>query len=371
MTFWILAAVLTSAALLAVLLPYLRADAGVEKTDSHDLEVYADQLAEVDRDVARGILGAADGEEARAEISRRILKAAKEAQLPASSSRMSAGLAMAAILAVPLVAWGGYGLIGSPDMPAQPLAARLQKDPAQASVDELVARAEAHLAANPADGKGWDVLAPIYMRVGKSAEAVAAYAKAIELVGANGSREAGLGEAIAARDGGLISADSLAAFERALALEPANPKAAFFIAVSKAQNGRMDEAVAGLKALSASQPADSPWKITAEEALRQASAAPAEPAAPGPAAADIEAAQSMTPEDRTAMIETMVARLDEKLRASPGDVEGWKRLIRSYGILNKPDAARDALKRAMAVLGAEQAAEIEKFAKEAGLAGTN
>jgi cytochrome c-type biogenesis protein CcmH len=97
---------------------------------------------------------------------------------------------------VPLVSWG-LCQIGSPDLPSQPLSERLAKNPADSSVDELVARAEAHLAANPSDGRGWDVLAPVYLRMQRFSDAAAAYRNAIRLDGDSAARQAGLGAAIA------------------------------------------------------------------------------------------------------------------------------------------------------------------------------
>ena len=179
MLFWSVAALLTVGASLAVLLPLARPRDGERPAEANDLEVYRDQLAELDRDAARGLIQPAEAEQARAEIARRILQADGRAREGAPQGRAGRTLpriaATAAILAVPLVSWGIYAAIGSPGLPSQPLAERLAKNPAESTVDELVARAEAHLAANPSDGRGWDVLAPIYLRLGRYGEAVNAY----------------------------------------------------------------------------------------------------------------------------------------------------------------------------------------------------
>ncbi len=213
MLFWVIAAVLTLGASLAVLLPL----AGGPKTSSdgpsHDLEVYRDQLSELDRDVERGLIQPAQADQARAEIARRILRLdpAAEKATSGKSSGFSRLLATAAVLAVPLVSWGFYAGLGSPDLPSQPLAQRLTKNPADSTVDELVAQAEAHLAANPSDGRGWDVLAPIYLRMQRFPDAVTAYRNAIRLDGESAARQAGLGEAIASEAGGIVSSDAQAA----------------------------------------------------------------------------------------------------------------------------------------------------------------
>lgn len=391
MFFWIAAALLTLGACLSVLLPFARRPAKAAHASDHDLEVYKDQLGEVERDFGRGLIGRAEAEEARAEIGRRILRltgadpvAGPVADLGAEAAPAAAATgpriaAMVAVLAVPLVSWGFYTAVGSPDLPAQPLEARLSGNPASNTMEELVARAERHLAANPDDGKGWEVLGPIYLRMGRYQEAANAFAAAIRLEGPTAARETALGEAIASQAGGVISADAVAAFARALALEPKNPKARFFLATAKAQEGRLDEAVADWAVLMAETAADSPWHAAAVQATaevrRRLDAKAAEPtgeAPAGPSAADVAAAEAMAPADRMAMIETMVAGLDERLRQNPADREGWQRLIRSYVVLGRKDEALDALKRAEEAFpaGTEDAQALAAFAAELGLART-
>ena len=84
---------------------------------------------------------------------------------------------------------------------------------------------------------------------------------------------------------------------------------------------------------------------------------------------DIAAASEMSPEDRNAMIETMVARLDERLKENPRDQEGWQRLVRSYVVLGKTDDARAALSRGIAALGEKspEAAGLQELAASLGL----
>jgi cytochrome c-type biogenesis protein CcmH len=376
MLFWVTATLLTACAVLSVLVPIVRRAPDAEQPSSHDLEVYRDQLAELDRDAARGLIRAAEAEEARAEISRRILKIAGEHGSPAGRPRkfgVARAAAFAAVLSVPVVSWGLYAALGSPDNPSQPLSARLAADPANVPVDELIARAEAHLVAFPDDGRGWDVLAPVYLRMGRFDDSIEAFRQAIRLLGATADREAGLGEAITAAAGGLVSADAKGAFERALKLEPGHPKSAFFLASTLAQQGRVEEAVAAWNAMRPGLPPDSPWLTAIDQVLAEANrrlaAVGTPPAENGPGADDIAAASQMSPEDRNAMIETMVARLDEKLKQNPLDPEGWQRLVRSYVVLGKTDEARDALARGVAALGAasKQAAELQAFAATLGL----
>nr|WIE90717.1 c-type cytochrome biogenesis protein CcmI [Mesorhizobium sp. WSM4875] len=376
MLFWVIAAILTLGASLAVLLPLAGGTKAASTAGDHDLEVYRDQLSELDRDMARGLIQPGEAEEARAEIGRRILRLGSDSQASARAPRPSRAarlVATAAVLAVPLVSWGLYGSLGSPDLPSQPLAERLAKNPAESSVDELVARAEAHLAANPADGKGWDVLAPVYLRLQRYADAVTAYRNAIRLDGDSAVRQAGLGEAIANAAGGIVTAEAQGAFDAALKLDPANAKASFYLAMGLAQEGRKAEAAAAWQKMLGQLAPDSPWRSAVQQALAETAepAAAGKPAA-GPDAGQVEAAQQMTPQDRQAMIETMVASLDDRLKQNPRDEEGWMRLIRSYVVLGKADRARDALGRAVAVFGAdsEQAKKFTAFAASLGVTAT-
>jgi cytochrome c-type biogenesis protein CcmH len=378
MWFWIVAALLTLGASLAILLPMLRTGGGAATVGGYDVEVYRDQLAELDRDAARGLIRPTEAEEARAEIGRRILHADRARSSPKrfAGSRNGRLLASVAVLAVPLVSWTLYGVLGSPDLPPEPLAARLAKNPADSTIDELVARAERHLAAVPSDTRGWDVLAPIYVRMNRFADAANAYRTAIGLAGSSAAREAGLGEALAAEQGGMVSADAQAAFEKAIALDPKDAKARFFLATARAQEGKADEAAKGWRAMLDDLPENSPWRGAAEQALAALAGKPQPPMVaspgPGPTQDQVAAASSMPAGDRTAMIEGMVARLDADLRNNPDNPEGWQRLVRSYMVLGKKAEAEDARKRGVAALGADGAAakELDRFAASLGLART-
>lgn len=385
MLFWIIAALLTLGASLAVLIPLAGRSSRYALPREHEIEVYRDQLAELDRDAARGLIKPAEANEARAEISRRIIRAAEngdaEATVPARASMFARAVGVAAVLTVPLVSWGLYADIGSPDVPGQPLSARLAEDPAGESMAVLLGRAEAHLAANPADGRGWEVIAPVYMRLGRFDDAVTASRKVIDLLGSNAERQANLGEAILNAAGGQVTPSARAAFESAVAADPKNPRARFYLATALAQQGDLPAASAAWQAMLADVPANTPWRGAVEAALVEvkrltdsAVAAPAAgaPASPGPAQADIDAAAEMSPADRTAMIETMVATLDEKLRANSDDVEGWKRLVRSYMVLGKASEARDALARGLKALdeATENGRQLAAFAATIGLPAT-
>lgn len=362
MVFWLIIGALTLGACLAVLLPALRNRGASVGDNEHDIEVYRDQLREVERDQRRGVIAETEAELARAEIGRRILKAASQADAP-KTSRASIGVRMmmtAAVLAIPLASWGIYAITGSPDLPGQPLQARLEKDPSDSSLAELVARAEGHLSANPQDGRGWDVLAPIYMRMQRHDEAVTAYRNAIRLLGSDAAREAGLGEALASAAGGVISDEAQRALERAVEHDPAMMRARFMLAAALEQEGRSDEAIGAFTAMLNDLPSESPWRAAVERAIMQAGGS-----LPGPRLD----APSQGAEDQVAMIDAMVSGLDQRLRDNPDDPEGWQRLVRSYVVLEREGEARDALERGLTALGArsEEGIRLSELAVSLGL----
>jgi len=373
MLFWIIAAALTLGACMAVLAPFSRLRAEVARDEDHDLEVYRDQLGELERDAARGLIATAEAEQARAEIGRRILKVdAERKERPArgEGSSFTRYASLAAVLAVPLLSWGIYAGIGSPGMPGQPLEARMAQNSGEATMAQLVAQAEAFLAENPEDVRGWEVLAPVYLQMGRGGDAVVAFRNAMRLDGETAMRQTGLGEALVATAGGTVTFEAQQAFEQALVLDPGNVRARFFLASGYMQDGRSQDAVSIWQSLAAELPGDSPWRGAVREALRDAGVE-AE-AGPGPSGEEMQAAAGLEDEDRIAMIEDMVAGLDTRLRSEPDDPQGWQRLVRSYVVLGRQDDARDALDRGLDALGREstQSDELASFARALGIAPT-
>jgi cytochrome c-type biogenesis protein CcmH len=375
MTFWIIAALLTLCACLAVLAPVLRGRQPAAPDSAYDLTVYRDQLAELERDIARGVIAPDEAEQARIEIGRRILKLAGEpgAEVRNRHDRIGRLVITAAVLAIPLASWGLYSATGSPNLPAQPLHARLEASPDDSTIDELVARAEAHLAANPSDGRGWDVLAPIYFRMGRFADAKVAYRHAIRLLGATAARENGFGEAAMAEAGGLVTVEAQAAFERALVLEPDNKRAHYLLAMALAQEGKTQEAAVAWTRMLQGLPEDSPWREVVQQAIAGLRADTPQGTREadgerGPDDADVEAAALMSEEDRADMIDGMVAGLDRRLRDNPQDIDGWRRLVRSYLVLDRREEAQQALARGLAALGpGEKADDLAAYANDLGL----
>ncbi|OMQ44301.1 MULTISPECIES: c-type cytochrome biogenesis protein CcmI [unclassified Ensifer] len=375
MLFWILVATLTAAVAVVLILPLLRAAAPASSPHSHDIEVYRDQLDELTRDQESGLISGDDAELARAEVARRLLAAGEidNAAEPAAATRRGVNIVAQAfvLLCLPAIGLCLYMFTGSPGVPAQPLAARLA-DPG-ADINILIARAENHLAQNPNDGAGWDVLAPIYMRNGRVEEAVAAYDSAVRLLGPTPARLGGYAEAVITLSGGLVTTEAQSALRRSLAIDPNDPRSEFYLALGLKQEGKKDEALAAFNRLIASSPADAPWVPLVKQHVAELSGGAAgnvAGAAPGnPSADDIAAAQDMNAGDRQEMIRGMVESLANRLKEDPANAEGWARLIRSHVVLDQRDQAAAALKESLKTFPAdgEQGKQLLALARELGI----
>ena len=368
MLLWVIFAVMAALAVLAVLWPLGRASAPAPAAHA-DVAIYRDQLRTLEDEAQRGLLGEADVAAARTEISRRLL-AADDRAAAAQQMRRGAGPLAAALLAGFIVASsvGLYLLQGAPQLPGQPLAARLQTPVEGQDVETLVARVEAHLAADPEDGQGWDVLAPVYFRLGRYEDAARGFANAVRILGPNAKRLSGLGEALTQANEGIVTADAKQAFLDANRLDPALVRPRFYLALALEQDGARGEAIAAWRRLAADSPQGAPWLPLIDERLAALNAAPAS-AAPKPTDDEIAAAQSMSADDRKAMVEGMVGRLASRLAEDGNDLDGWLRLMRAYMVLGRGEDARTALASARRQFAAEQLAmeRIAGMARELGL----
>jgi cytochrome c-type biogenesis protein CcmH len=367
--FWVLIALLTAAAILAVLIPLGRAPVA-DDAAAHARRVYRDQLAELERDKADGRINAAEAEAARAEIARRLIAVESDASKSAPHTGGVGARRVAALvglIGVPLLSLSIYLGLGAPQLPGAPLAARLEAPASPDDIEALIAKVEEHLAAQPEDGRGWEVIAPVYLRLGRADDAVRAFQNAIRLLGSTAARQTSLGEAILVAENGIVTEDARKAFAAANQLDPAAPGPRFFLALAAEQEGKFSEAAEAWSALLAEAPADAPWRPMVETALARVS--PGDDVAPGPTGEDVAAAQDMTAEEQTAMIEGMVSGLAERLESEPNDVEGWLRLIRSYVVLGRATDAADAARAALAGVADPAARErVEALIAELGVA---
>jgi cytochrome c-type biogenesis protein CcmH len=379
MMLWLILALMTIMALGAVIWPLLRAR-GMAAAGS-DLAVYRDQLEEIERDRGEHRIGPDEAEAARVEVSRRLLAAANTANATPDSAGTSGRRRFAAVavtgVMIPLIAVALYGVLGSPELTGQPLAGRTPKGEEaleRSPIGQLLARVEAHLAENPNDGRGWEVVAPVYMKLERYDDAAKARRQAIALLGESPARDVDLGEAITAAANGVISDEAKVAFDRAIKLDAENYKAQFYIGLAAEQDGNNEEASRIWRELIAKAPADAPWLVVVHQALERVdpqaaaalAAAPdaalpnaavpkgaAPKAEPGPRPDDVAAAGEMTDAQRSQMIRSMVDRLASRLHENGSDLDGWLRLLRAYKVLGDNAKAKEAIAEARAALANE------------------
>lgn len=339
MTLWFVFALMTVAAIFAVLLPLGRS--GPEQNQGSDVAVYKDQLAEIERDLAAGLIAAPEAEAARVEVSRRLLAAAgnEPTIAPKASLKWRRAAAVLALAGLPLVAIGVYMPLGSPRLQDFPLAQRERgSGPGMAqSLENLVVQVQQHLEKNPTDGRGWNVIAPVLERLGRFDDAVRAYRNSLTYNGESAERRSDLGEAISAAAGGVVTAEAKTEFERAHALSADDPKANYFLGLAAEQDGRKDDAAKIWRALLAKAPADAPWRPLVQTSLARVGGG----GATIPALSDetLAASKDMNEGDRNAMVRGIVERLATRLKQNGDDVEGWLRLVRAYLVMGDRDKA--------------------------------
>jgi cytochrome c-type biogenesis protein CcmH len=377
MTLWFLFALMTAAATFAVLWPLGRARRAEPR--ANDVAVYRDQIDEISRDRAAGLIGESEAEAARVEVSRRLLAAADAAAAaqahndtapsPGATVRRRVA-AVGVLLALPALAVAFYLSLGSPQLPGQPVASRATTPLQNRPLDNLVAQVEAHLEKNPNDARGWEVVAPVYMRLGRFDDAVKAWRNTLRFAGASADREANLGEALMGVANGIVTDEAKGAFDRALTHDGKHPKARFFLGVAAYQDGKAAEAAGIWRGMLSDARPDSPWGPMVRQALAEVEKArPAETASPqqsGPSAEDVAAAQKLSPEDRAAMVRGMVERLAERLKQDGSDLEGWLRLVRAYTVMGDRDRALSAVADARRALGhdADKLRRLDELVRE-------
>lgn len=334
---WVLFALLTAAVVAVVLWPALRnaAPSPADDRNAFDRAVFRDQLAELDRDVERGAIGAAEADAARNEIARRLI--ALESQASGQRQLGGAALAMVAVLVVPAVALPLYVGAGNPQLPDVPRAARMQQAAVTGDFEALIVQVEEHLAKTPDDIEGWKVLAPAYRRAERWPDVAEAYRNILRLSERNAETLSDYGEALVLANRGLVPAEAHKLFSEALVLDPKMPKARFFDALALKQEGKTAEAKAAFDAFLADTPADAPWRPMLLAEMEDMSAPQA--SAPVLDQQTMEQAANMSAEDRQAMIRSMVDGLEEKLKADGSDLDGWLRLIRARAVLGDADKA--------------------------------
>ena len=353
MTFWIVSAglALLVGTLLALALRAPRSGSA-EPAAAYDLRVYRDQLREVDKDLARGVVEEADADRVRAEISRRILAAdtALRAENVAADARKGAPGLLAGVLLVAVVGGSlwlylnigapGYGDLALQDRIAMAEEAR-QNRPGQQQAEAslpayvvppdvspdyvaLVERLRATVAERPDDLQGHVLLAQNEANLGNFSAAAKAQARVVDLKAGDATAQdyADLADMLVIAAGGYVSPEAEAALTEALRRDQSNPVARYYMGTMLAQTGRPDSGFRIWDRLLREGPAEAPWiepiVVQIEDLALRAGVNYQLPeiggSAPrGPSQADVDAAGDMSPAERMEMIQNMVQGLSDRL----------------------------------------------------------
>jgi cytochrome c-type biogenesis protein CcmH len=345
---WIGAALLSALAATLIVLRSARASAAsAQVAEDPSLAVYRRQLMELDDLADRGLLPETEQGSARAEAARRLLNAADK-PAPAPPSRSGQWLVAAAATAAPLIAAGLYIWLGSPGTPDQPFSGRLadwiKQDPRTLEPAQMVAVIKAAVPQHRDDPRVYYFLGQAQMAAGDPIAAEHSLREAIALAPQNAQLWHALSVTLLDQSQGELSPGALEAFTKALALDPTDVTALYFVSRAKIAAGDFTGGLDGWTKLLGELKPDEPFRkaLAAQiDQVRRTHVLPVEQTQQ-PAAQAADTGQQ-------AMINGMVARLAAQLNANPDDPAGWARLIRSYGVLGDKHDQDAALARARAV----------------------
>lgn len=348
MVIWIILVLMTAAAVMAVLWPLSRHRAVARQIDP-DTQFYRDQIAEIERDRERGVLHPSEAEAAKAEAGRRLLRTTgmtgdPYAALGEPALRRRRAASTLALSMIPILALAIYGAYGSPHLLTHPPEAQAQAQSERLDLTAAIAQIETHLSQNPQDGRGWEVVAPVYIRLGRRDDAVKAYEAAVRYLGPDADRLANYGEAMVLAKDGVVSAEAQAVLEQAVKLDAASSKARYYLARAAEQDGQVDKAKEAYTQLLATSRSDAPWVPVVRQHLERLGVMEAVVAKP------LE-----NPEMDAEDIARMVSGLASRLESQGGTAEEWARLMRSYAVLGQRDKAMAAAERARQALAQDDA----------------
>jgi cytochrome c-type biogenesis protein CcmH len=324
MLFWLLAIAITAIACAAL---YYAAAGRTVNAPAEDAEPmveahYRRQLAEIATDVAEGRMGAPEGEAARRELAREYVR--QQGETRDSSRDKMRWLMPASLGAVVVLAFATYAALGHPDLPAQPLTSRPEALAQNISIEDAIARVEKRLAETPDDLRGWTVIAPAYLQLGRYADAERAYRRILALSPPTADAETDLAEVLLAQAGDAGSEEAIALLTSAAARDPAHVRSRFYLAGEATRTGDYAAAQMQWTAVLAMAKGDEAWVPVARQGLAAA-----------------EAGLTGGGGENEA-IRGMVEGLSARLMADGGSLEEWTQLVRSRLVLGERDAAQAA-----------------------------
>lgn len=388
MILWVVMTVMVTLAAVALVLSLVRRTAATAEAGGVSaVSILKDQLKELEAQAEAGAVAPDEAARLKLEIERRLLAEARDGEPPATSlgDRGLVRLAFAVAAGVAIGATVIYALIGRPDAPAangQVAAIDGAGQHPGGDIPAMISQLQGQVRANPNDAEGWRMLGWAFYQSGQFAESAEAYARAAQIEPQNPAHPSARGESLVQAAGGQVTPEAAAAFRAALALDPGDPRARYFLAVQKDQAGDQDGAIADWVALVNEAPADAPWAgevrrfvedlarergIDLSGRLKPAGA----PSTPGPTADQVAAAERMSAGEREQMISGMVEGLEARLAENPRDAEGWARLMRARMVMGDTAAATRAWRSGLAAFpdDANARARLNEAARGLGIPG--
>jgi cytochrome c-type biogenesis protein CcmH len=365
---WMILTLMVALAAVGLAIPLVRRHDDARRARGTVAEVLKAQIGEIEAQAGAGALPPAEAEALKADVKRRVLAEGRQAEPAARplGERTLLILALGLVAVVVLAATGLYLKIGRPDAGARaPAEAALPPGHPNGEVAGMIGQLEARMKQAPGDAEGWRMLGWSYLQVGRNADAAQAYGRAAALDPHNGEYLSAQGEATVLAASGQVTPAAEDIFRKAVSLDPADPRARYYLAIAKDQKGDAKGAMDDWIALLKSAPPDAPWapevrtfveKVAAERhvdltgrlppaPVGVAAAGPSAPA-PGPTSDQVAAAGQMSAGDRQAMIQGMVEKQAAGLKANPHDREGWERLMRARMVLGQTNLAVQAYRDA-------------------------
>ncbi len=408
MIFWIVVFALALAVCALLVLALWRGGKEGAPAAAFDLQVYRDQLAEVERDLARGIVNEDDADRVRTEISRRILAAdaaVREAQsdgtatrgMPVFAALVSVAMVFGSALIYLQIGQPGYGDLALADRMEFAKAMRAERPTqldAEASLSPadfppapdpspdyvaLVTQLREVIATRPDDVQGLRLLAVSERNLGNYAAARDAFGRYVTLRGTDATPQefSDLADMLILAAGGYVSPEAEAALTLALQADPTNGPARYYWGLMLSQTGRPDLAFRFWDQLLRAGPPDAPWIPPVQAQIEEIAARagvnyvmPEPGNIRGPSAEDIQNAGEMSPAERMEMIGGMVEGLSERLASEGGTVSEWAQLISALGVLERRNDAFAVYQNALEVFAEDPTAldQINRAGSRAGVA---
>ena len=328
MLFWFIAIAITAIACAALFYAAGRRVVNAAVPDLDDANSHFRLvLAGIDADLAAGKLGEAEAQSAKGELAREILRFKADAG-PVSANAKALGQAplLAGLAGIAVLTLGIYAVLGSPNLPGQPLSSRPEAEAQAIDLVDAISRIETQLTANPDDLRGWTVVAPAYLELARYADAARAYRRIIELSAPTADLQTSLAEALMLSSDAGGSPEAMTLLRGAAASDPTHVLSRLYIAAELTRAEDYAAATTAWQEALALSKGDEPWLASAQQGLAVAQNGGIAPAN------DAE----------SEMIGQMVTGLAQRLSADGGNIEEWTQLVRAYLVLGELDSAQSA-----------------------------